>query len=239
MVADRQKVPAKRVMRNGLPALQVSTVHSSGAALRVTGLTDDVGNDIIFEEEQDFNDDGSESGPEVEEEMERGKLHGPPAGAILGPENDARSGSERASMEVQVGEGSLDAPIRHEIDSIDFVACKREDARRKDAPRLRAPAADATPRSSWVPSTTAGREARACTESSLFGGIVDTPGPFPSYRALSDFNERQKMTLDPTRWGPGPQCTKPFDDSFPLVMTHKRISLQTRRDDSSTSSMIM
>ncbi|KAG6915418.1 hypothetical protein DXG01_011621 [Tephrocybe rancida] len=66
-----------------------------------------------------------------------------------------------------------------------------------------------------------------CTESSLFGGVVDTRGPFPSYRALSDFfNKRQKTTLDPTQWGPGPQCTEPFDDSFPLVMTHKRIGLQ-------------
>ncbi|KAG6915416.1 hypothetical protein DXG01_011619 [Tephrocybe rancida] len=72
-----------------------------------------------------------------------------------------------------------------------------------------------------------GREARVCTESSLFGGVVDTRGPFPSYRALSDFfNKRQRMTLDPSNWGPGPQCTEPFDDSFPLVLTHKRIGLQ-------------
>ncbi|KAG6905363.1 hypothetical protein DXG01_003230 [Tephrocybe rancida] len=144
---DRQKVPTKRVMRTGLPVLQVSTAHSSGAALGITGLTDDTGNDIIREEEQDFNDDDhsqwgserevsdeeeedftSESEPEVEEEMERGELHRPPADANFGTENDIRSSSERASMEVQSDEGSLDAPICREIDSIDGTAHGEADA---------------------------------------------------------------------------------------------------------------
>ncbi|KAG6916309.1 hypothetical protein DXG01_007467, partial [Tephrocybe rancida] len=44
-----------------------------------------------------------------------------------------------------------------------------------------------------------GREAWVCTESSLFGGVVEIHGPFPSYSALSDFfNKRQQMTLDPS-----------------------------------------
>ncbi|KAG6912841.1 hypothetical protein DXG01_011611, partial [Tephrocybe rancida] len=82
--------------------------------------------EVSDEEEEDFT---SESEPDVEEEMERGELHRPPADANFGTENDVRSGSERASMEVRSDEGSLDAPIRREIDSIDGTARGEADAR--------------------------------------------------------------------------------------------------------------
>ncbi|KAG6905140.1 hypothetical protein DXG01_004635 [Tephrocybe rancida] len=68
---DRQKVPAKRMKKmKGLTPLEVSTVHISGGALGITLPTDDNIDDLVSEQEQDFNDAHSDENSELNESEE-------------------------------------------------------------------------------------------------------------------------------------------------------------------------
>ncbi|KAG6909781.1 hypothetical protein DXG01_015497, partial [Tephrocybe rancida] len=71
-------------------------------------------------------------------------------------------------------------------------------------------------------------------KSPLFRFVRDIRSPFASYSTLRDFfNAHQQKTLlerlHPQReslGAPHPRCTEPFDDTYPLVLTHQNLVLR-------------